>query len=47
MHVLLFFIAMLLAGAGTGLAFILSSDWLLAALAGVTGSDWGFCYLED
>lgn len=35
MNVLLFFIAILIAGAITGLAYVLSSHWLLATLAGL------------
>lgn len=35
MHVLLFFIATLIAGAITGLTFILSAHWLIAGLAGL------------
>lgn len=35
MHVLLFFIAILIAGAVTGLAFILSANWLTAGLTGL------------
>jgi len=37
MHVLLFFLAVLIAGAITGLAYVLSSHWLLATLAGLAG----------
>ncbi len=35
MHVLLFFLAILIAGAVTGLAYVISSLWLLAAVAGL------------
>ena len=34
MNVLLLFLAMLIAGAITGLAYILSSGWILAAFSG-------------
>lgn len=37
MNVLLFFLAVLIAGAITGLAYVLSSQWLLATLAGLVG----------
>ena len=35
MNVLLFFIAILIAGAITGLAYVLSAHWLVAILAGL------------
>lgn len=35
MHVLLFFIAILIAGAASGLVYVLSASWLLAGLAGL------------
>lgn len=35
MNILLFFLAILIAGAITGLTYVLSSLWLLAALAGL------------
>ena len=37
MHILLFFLSVLIAGAITGLAYVLSSHWLLAAGAGLVG----------
>lgn len=39
MNVLLFFLAALIAGAVTGLAYVLSSHWLLAVFAGL-GALW-------
>jgi hypothetical protein len=39
MHVLLFFLAVLIAGAVTGLAYVLSSLWWLAVFAGL-GALW-------
>lgn len=39
MNVLLFFVAVLIAGAFTGLAYVLSSQWFVAVLAGL-GALW-------